>query len=102
LRASAALALVEYLQAGHLASFSDDARAVWMLRKADASAALGMCDAFRDSGRHDAEEWNALLKERIYADVAEAAAQRYMDECMDRMNGVRITRPSLVNVICTW
>ena len=102
LRASAALELVEYLHAGHLASFSEDARDVWMLRKAGASAALGMCDAFRDSGVHDAEEWNALLKVRIYADVAEAAAQRYMDECVDRMNGVRIARPSLVNVSCTW
>ena len=102
LRASVALELVESLHAGHLASFSDDARDVWMLRKAEASAALGLCGAFRDSGRQNAEEWSALLKVRIYADVAETAAQRYMDECVDRMNGVRVSRPSLVNVICTW
>ena len=100
LRVYAALDLVECLRAGCLGGFFEDARATWLLRKADALAALGRRDAYRDSGRHDASECNALLKAHLYADADMANAQRVMDECADRMNGVRVTRPSLVTVIC--
>jgi len=63
-----------------------------LLRKADAIAALGRWNVYRDSGRHDASECNALLKAHIYADAAEDVAQRSMDECVDRMNGVCVER----------